>query len=388
MTKIQNNNLSDHQNLINLVNEGLKIIENIRDQFKYTETTNLYDIDIIKYCMYQISLLKTSYKILQDNRFIEIFIILRSVFEQYYRILLMSKGIKYAHDYFVTEKDEKKMITVFEGALKQIEKGIKDGEIDNVIKVIPYKYNKIRLIRKGLYSKDDERIIPVYYFEYKNHQPRKVFVDSLKTFKDLEPNGVSVQKWIKHHKQIYHQFIRFDTGVKEALFINDEIDEYGWDRIIVHYNFMSLFTHIDNSAIEEIEGRHKPAYITKLENYRKFDHNLSELCLLYILRMLEYYFSLIFLHNSTSYKIMNVEDLHSYVCKVKNETRYLYFITDTPHDFDKINFRTNGKIYELLTGQQPKAYHIYYNNPLKRLKKMHDSFVEYTTGDVFDSPFK
>lgn len=387
MTKIKNNDLTDHQELIDLVDEGLNIVENIGARFKYLGTTDMYDIDLIKYCMYQISMLKTAYQILNDKRYIEIFIILRSAFEQYYRILLMSKGTKYAHDYIITEKDPNKIQTVFNGALKDIKKGIKNNKIDNVIEIIPYKYSKIRLIRKGLYSKDDEKLIPVYYFEYKDHQPRKVFVDKLQTFKNLEPNGVSAQKWIKHHKHIYHKFIRFDTGVKDGLFINNEIDECGWDRIIVHYNFMSLFTHIDNSAIEEIEGRPTPAYIIKLEDYRKFNHHISELCLLYILRMFEYYISLIFLHTSTSYKINNVEKLHTYVSKVKNGTKYLYFISDNPHDLDRINFRTNGMYFKFVTGKSTKADHIYYDNSLERLKQMHTSFHELTTGDIFNSPF-
>jgi hypothetical protein len=355
MTKIKNKDLTDHQELINLVDEGLNIVENIDARFKYLGTTDMYDIDLIKYCMYQISILKTAYQILNDKRYIEIFIILRSAFEQYYRILLMSKGTKYAHDYIITEKDPNKIKTVFNGALKEIKKGIKNNKIDNVIEIIPYKYSKIRLIRKGLYSnsKDDKKLIPAYYFEYKNHQPRKVFVDKLQTFKNLEPNGISAQRWIKHHKHIYHKFIRFDTGVKDGLFINNEIDEYGWDRIIVHYNFMSLFTHIDNSVIEEVEGRPTPAYIIKLEDYRKFNHHISELCLLF-----------------------------------KNKTKYLYFISDNPHDLDRINFRTNGIYFKFVTGKSTKADHIYYDNPLERLKQMHTSFHELTTGDVFNSPFK
>lgn len=388
MTKIRNGDLSDHKDLIDLINEGIDIVDDIEKRFIYQETIDIYDIDIVKYCMYQLSMLKTAYQLIEEDKYIEIFIILRSVFEQHYKILLMSKGKKYAHDYFITEKDSDKRKIVFDGALKEIKKGIKNKKIDNVLDIIQYKYQKIRLIREGLFCDSDYRVIPAFYFEYIYHQPRKVFVDNLKTFKDLEPNGIAAKKWIDHHKKIYHKFIRFDTGVKDGLFINNEIDEFGWDRIIIHYNFLSLFTHIDNSILEEIEGKNKSAYVTKLDNYRKFNHYISELCLLYILRFFEYYFRLIFLHDSTSYTIKDIEELHDYVCRIVNKTRYLYFITDTPHELDIINFRTKGMYYKMITGKNSKANHIYYDNPLKRLEQIHTSFHELTTDDIFNSPFQ
>jgi len=80
--------------------------------------------------------------------------------------------------------------------------------------------------------------------------------------------------------------------------------------------------------------------------------------------------------------------LHSYVCKIKNKTKYLYFISDNPHELDWINFRTKGTYFKMVAKKNTKAKHIYYEDPLKRLEQMHISFYEYSTGDNFISPFK
>ncbi|GAF94144.1 unnamed protein product [marine sediment metagenome] len=76
------------------------------------------------------------------------------------------------------------------------------------------------------------------------------------------------------------------------------------------------------------------------------------------------------------------------MCEIKNKTKYFFFISDTPNELDFINFNVNGLYYRLIKKQKMKDNHIYFQDPLKRIKQFHTSFIDYATGDIFNSPFK
>lgn len=391
MTKIVSKNLNDHQNLLFLLDEGLKICETLAKKMEWSNYKQCqYDVDILRYFNYPMAQLSTVEELITKNRYIESLVILRTVFEYYFLFQLISKGIIYPYPIITDEKEKNKKEEQYDEFLGKVKKGIREGKLNDVVKIEHNRPNSMILYVKGLKDKEvPDRIIPKYYFMYQQYNPMRKYVDKLPTFRSLDTIPKITEKLRKAHGGIHHYFIDFERGIKRGLSINGMITKQEWDRIIVHYNFLSLFTHMCYECIKKIEeGYIKHPSIDSFDDIRKFDHYLSELIILYVLRFIEYYLKIILHHDNETWKLSNIEEIDTYLNKVNKEISYFWFIFEEPHNFDMLKREDEIWIFKKSKGYFPKKIIYYYKDPLERLKKMHENIYYIATGKSYESPFK
>jgi len=93
-----------------------------------------------------------------------------------------------------------------------------------------------------------------------------------------------------------------------------------------------------------------------------------------------------------SIKLKNEGKLYRSVCqKVENDFGYFWFIFNKPHQYDRYDHANRKCNYKKKLFYRPEDIRLgdvrYYENPLYRLKQIHQSQRELLTGNVFDSPF-
>ena len=376
MTKIVNKNLNDHQDLLFLLDEGLNLCEKLPKEVNWSgHGADKYNQDILIDFSYQMSLLSTVKELVMKNRYIESFIVLRSVFEHYFLYKLISNGIIYPQRIDIGKMSCSEFS---EKADKLIQEG----------KIVNYEYHgRISILfRKGLKDKSN-RIIPIYYFMYQNYDPIKRYVEPLFTFRSLDAISDITKALIEKQKDI-HYYNNFQRGVKKGLLINEMVTQQEWDRIIVHYNFLSIFTHVCYKGIKEIEYERICPNMDSFEKLRKFDHYLSELILLYTLRLIEYYLKVILNNKNKTWSLSDANKIKSYLKKLEKKISYFWFIFEDPHEFDILKHEEDIWIYKKRKNYPPKKPINYYRDPLERLRKMHRSIQYLDIGKLYRTPFE
>jgi len=269
-----------------------------------------------------------------------IMIWISSFFEFYFLFRLISKGEIYPYRVRIDEKEKNKKKALAEKLLGILDEYKEEGKIEG-----------FRRENESVFTLYVKVQTPIYQFMYKEYDPEIKYVDKLDTFKSLEAIPRPTNEIIEKHKNISY-YNNFHGGIKRGLLINDIISPREWDRIKVHYNFLSIFTHFTHKCVNMIEHVSKH-FISSFDEIREFDHCLSELIILYILRLIEYYLKVVLHHENESWKLSDTERIESYLAEVDREIHDFLFIFENAH---------------------PKKSRNYYKDPLRRLKEMHNLF--------------
>jgi hypothetical protein len=93
-----------------------------------------------------------------------------------------------------------------------------------------------------------------------------------------------------------------------------------------------------------------------------------------------------------SLKLRNMKKSYRAICdKLENNFGYFWFIFNKPHQYDRYVHANTKCNYKKRIFFRPEdirlGYVRYYDDPLYRLKQLHQSQREITTGNFFDSPF-
>lgn len=113
-------------------------------------------------------------------------------------------------------------------------------------------------------------MISRYFFDFEEYNPELKFLSDLPTIPIAYCMPADItQKLKRKHEEIYHNDFRFDSITKN-LRENGLITDEQRDRIIVHYNFLSSFTHPTRNMIDSF-GDPTVVYIQGYENKITFD---------------------------------------------------------------------------------------------------------------------
>jgi len=252
-------------------------------------------------------------------------------------------------------------------------------------------------------GQDTGVIIPFYYGAWHDFRPveyhlkRQTLQDKLPTLRFLTGEWAGVPRKIKseinkNYGALYKYFLTFDK-ILGNLNLNGVLNKKTTTRVLVHYNFLSNFSHSTSDSLSIIRER-KFYQISPDGLDIIYNHYLSELALLYICHLLSMHLQhAIYYLRWRSIKLKkNKSKLYRSLCqKVESDFGYFWFIFNKPHQYDRYNHANRKCNYKKKLFYRPEDIRLgdvrYYENPLYRLKQLHQSQRELTTGNVFDSPF-
>jgi len=318
----------------------------------------------------QFDTMRTIIRDLKAAAYKDCFILLRSLFEYHFFLLLMINGKKYrtTYEYHIvpqtssTVKEardktlEKWQIEKTSGKMDQKFKEISKGHKDDVIHVT--------IETEGLYEQKDiekkNEPIPMYYFAFDEYDPDVRFLSELTT---LPKHGPGFQGLVEHQKRLYNQYMYVDKMANNLL-LNHLLTEEQLERFKVHYNFLSSFTHPTRRGL--LGGITSAVYCEDIR-YRKNEVD-EELVLDYLahfeamtIRLLAQYFT-----DRLS------ADLSSYVdqaTKLEDDARDFWFIYNEPTEFDVKRSETE-KAYMTMQKLAVPDKVLYYADPLERTEKI------------------
>ncbi|MCD6317588.1 hypothetical protein J7M02_00795 [Candidatus Aerophobetes bacterium] len=372
---------NEHRRLLNLISSGIDLCFNLGSKLELKgESEEYFDQYCFNYFLRQVDSIDTCMGLICEGKYAECFRIIRSVFEHYLLFLLITKGYVFEEIYElrppqgVTKKDLFKKI---EPRLQE-NKDILDFE---------FKGKSLFVRRRGIKSSNGEnkRIIPMYYFVLNEYDPILHWVQRIPEIQQAELFPQRDQDLIKYHAHLYSVYLNIKAVIK-GLKINKIVDDSVETRIIVHYNFLSLFVHPSSRSNEILEGkRPRHPFQKQIIYMRRYDHYISECLLLYSLFLLKYFLDEILSFLSYNYYIKDHQLFDSFKRQTK-QFDYFWFLDEHPHEYDYHCFETL-RVYKMRQGKKAPNKIPYYKNPLERLIKLHRSQTELTTGQTYQSPF-
>jgi hypothetical protein len=262
-----------------------------------------------------------------DQKYRECFVLLRSVLESHFFLLLMIRGKRYRRyePYVIIPNlghapEEARDLTLDRWKILK-----KQGNPNyvHVVDMQRLKKNGIMVISEleGLYFQGDTQktgpVIPWYYFVYSEFSPASAFVESLPSIKESEPYadvyGDVTSTISKRQKQLYSHYLHFDS-VTRNLLLNDLLSVEQVDQLRAHYSFLSSFVH-------------PTKYSNSVLPIGLRDEAAEELILLYVCKLLAMSIELIVDY----FRGVNVSERYSpyltQVNKLRDSTNYFPFIS-------------------------------------------------------------
>jgi len=239
------------------------------------------------------------------------------------------------------------------------------------------KYKKIEIVYTGYYSEDKARLIPAYYFVYKEYDPIRHRIDKIKSISSKDIFSEHKVKWQKHHQHLYNYYLSPQQLIDFAL-LNDIINEEQKVRFYVHYNFLSGFSHLTSTSYD----------LTHDYQWKQNLHYLKELSFLYIIMLSNYYLiSLLTYFNRIKLTIKNHTQLNKKIEKINELFYYFWFIYNEPSIYDEYIYMTQ-KTFHKRKGKTLDDKIPYYKNPYNRLKNQHRPTFELSTGLQYTPPWE
>lgn len=198
----------------------------------------------------------------------------------------------------------------------------------------------------------------------------------------------TLDRWAAENRAIYKQ-TRWGS-LNENLLLNELATEEGLAILAVHYRFLSAFVHPYPTAYQAVYGRNQPS------GAPRYDHYNSELCLLYLLRIAsdELLDFKRMTEREPQVELSGWDEIKHWVTQALMLTDHLWFPGSSPHPFDRFedaNARSFAarRFGPVPAGSRPEDLPEdevrYYTHPLQRLKALHRSVTEGTTGLTFQS---
>jgi len=204
----------------------------------------------------QVDKLESTLLLCRDQKYKECFVLLRSILESHFFLLLMTRGKRYRrYETYViipdpghTPEEARNLALCRWRMLKR------QGHPNyvHVVEMHRLKKDGILVISEleGLYQREDTQktgpVIPWYYFMYGEFSPASAFVESLPSIKESEPYadiyGDITSARSRSQKQLYYRYLRFESVTKN-LSLNGLLTADQIDQLKAHYSFLSSFAH-------------------------------------------------------------------------------------------------------------------------------------------------
>ncbi len=387
-----------HSELIELITELFKMFEKLPTSMERTDIIYLEQGEYITWINYQINTLDDSFNLLHNNSYKSSFTLIRSAYESYWVILLAMLGDRYYIKYI--PKEGSNIQKIHQQYVRDFEENKKEREEQGIIKIHNIKNNSFKIEYFGRKNQEGE-IIPHYYFLFNEYNPEIAYLGFEEGYYESDKLSEIQDEMENRHKDLNYYF-RFEKGIKENLILNNLVTEKDFEKMLVHYSFLSTWTHFSKQSIDIIEGN-----TYRIEDYKqintKYNFYLTRLSLLYIGNLLSMYLKLWikFGKKQISEKKLKdlkfVEEFEDLINKFEEKIDYFWFIFNKPSAYFKWEYCCKQLCKNIKSADKLKLidYNLiedrlipYYKNPLKSLKEMshnrHNRVVGYYRSPLID----
>jgi hypothetical protein len=396
--------LKEHQQLINLIDELITTLKGLPKDVQWGESSWAQDSEILDFIRIQVLSLQNIKRNTIEGYYRDAYHLIRMVFEGYLILRLVSTCDKYPLRIRLKRaKNDPSLRYTKDRVVQQL----KQRFGNDLIKTYMEKRDLLVAVIRGIKVTDDKgndtgTMIPYYYGAWHDFRPveyhlkRDTIQDKLPTRRFLTGEWAVMPRRIKkeiaqNFSALYKYFLTID-GILENLRLNSVLNKKTTTRVLVHYNFLSGFSHCTSDSISIISRRRLPQITSSgLDNV--YDHYFSELALLYACHLLSMYLQhAIYYLKWRKIKLKNEIKVYRPICKkVESDFGYFWFVFNKPHQYDRYAHANRKCNYKKQLFYRPEDIRLgdvrYYENPLGRLKLLHQSQSELTSRNAFTSPF-
>ena len=313
--------------------------------------------------------MRTAKKLAEMGCYRESLIIIRTVFEYHFLLLLMAKGTRYRDTriFHITPISSK---TVKEARDATYERWVKDwksgkpeyqefiaidkGSEDDVI--------RITFETKGLYEEKDKKkeghVIPIFFFAFDEYDPEAHFLAGLPT---LYGHGSEYANIVERHKHLYSHFLNI-RKIATNLKLNNLLSDEQLDRFWVHYNYLSYFVHPTRRGLLGMDG-----FQYTVQRSAKDDPVMEALILRYLAHFQIMHLRLLVGYFSEKNTLIECAKYVGQADKLQSLTNDFWFIYNDPTRTDLKLSEVRKRWMEMQGLPVPEGT-VYYSDPYERLK--------------------
>jgi hypothetical protein len=393
----------EHQQLINLIEKLGEALSRLPSDVEWGDSQWSPDLGILDFIQIQALSLQHAKQSTAQGFYRDAYHLIRMPFEAYFLLRLISTCDKYPVRRKITRG---KSDSSLGDAKKRAIQNAKKTFGNRLIKIYEEGNNILVAVVKGVPVADEKGndtgiILPFYYGAWQQYRPVEHHLKGKSPQKKLSTSRFLQGDWAgtpkssktqadETHSQLHRWFLTFDR-VLENLRLNGVLNKKTTTRVLVHYNFLSNFSHSTSDTIKSLP-RLQNLYMIGGSG-TLYSHYDNELALLYICHLLSMYLehAMYYLTKWRCIQVKNPELYHDLCQEVEEAFGYFWFIFNKPHQYDRFAHANRKCNYTKKIFYRPEDIRLgdvrYYENPLYRLKQMHQSQRELTTGNVYNSPF-
>ncbi len=392
---------NEHENLSKLVDNLITVLKGLRNDVQWGNSSWMQDREILDFVKIQTLSLQNAKTNIVQGYYRDAYHLIRMVFEGYFTLRLISTCDKYPIRIRVRRnKSDPDLNHAKDRIIQQAQRNLGSRLVTTYMEK-----NILVAVVRGVKVVDNEGqdtgvVVPYYYSAWKNFRPVEHHLKGKKLEETLKTNRFLTGEWAtiprrvekritEDYGALYYYFLTFPR-ILENLRLNGILNKKSTTRVLVHYNFLSNFSHSTSESISIIRER---KFYHSSSDEIVYNHYLSELALLYVCHLLSMHLQhAIYYLNWRNIKLSNVNSIYRPLCKkVEDEFGYFWFIFNKPHQLDRYNHANRKSNRKKNLFFRPEDIRIgdvrYYDNPLSRLKQLHQSQHELMTNNVFVSPF-
>lgn len=385
--------LSEHKSLVDLNHDLVEAIRGFQSNVQWSRPQWAQDSEFLELLgLHGLTLLSIN-DLALDGFYREAYNSVRMAFEGYFLLRLISTCEKYEFRYIVKRSRGDRSL---DEAVSKVEQKIRTKAAAGLMSLKREGKDTLVAVRRGVPIVDNNgrptgRILPFYYGAWRQYRPEEHHLTGLEQHLEREWaifGGRRVSKRDPRHRQFYKDYFTFG-GMIDKLLLNRVLTKKVAARVRVHYNFLSGFSHATYGSIERIvnvKGYHGT------DAPLLYNHYHSELGLLYVCHLAGMFLDLALKYfRRWRIAIDGADNYQALVARVEPEFGYFWFIFNGPHLFDRYNDANRLSDYRkkrFVRPEEVKDSQVRYSDdPLNRIRELHWTTQELSTGNVFISPF-
>ena len=246
--------IKEHEELLNLINELEAALTNFRQDIEWAGSSWEQDYDFLDFVRVQRVSFTSAKESVLEGFYREAYNTIRMVLEGYLLLRLISTCDKYPTWYHIQRAKGDKSLDDAKARFKyDVQKTLTD-----LVKIEDENKKTIVLIRRGIRIRDEQGnntgvIFPYYLAAWRQYEPEEHHLKKPEVQKELLPEwAVFKNRRAKlsdvDHRFLYMKMFTFDSMVRNLRW-NGVLSIKKATRVIVHYNFLSGFTHSSKDAI-------------------------------------------------------------------------------------------------------------------------------------------
>jgi len=385
--------LSEHGALVQLNQELLEALRTFDESVQWGESQWGQDIEFLgQLGVRRLTLLAGNEQAL-DGFYREAYNTIRMALEGYLLTTLIFTCEKYQFKWIVQRSKGDRSL---DEAVARAEQGIRASAGPELVSLKRTAKGTLVAVRRGVPIVDNDgrasgRVLPFYYGAWKQYRPEEHHLGGLEGYLEREwsiAKGRRASEKDPRHGQFYREFFTFD-GMVEKLRLNGVLTTKTAARLRVHYNFLSGFSHTTHRSVDRILNA---SLYRSTRVSLSYNHYHSELGLLYVCHLAAMFLTLA-LGYSRRWKICvdAVDTYQALVERVDTAYGYFWFIFNKPHLYDRYqdaNRLSDHRKTKFVRPEDLKDGQVrYHEDPLARLRQLHCTTTEISSGNTFVSPF-